>query len=99
MSEVLQIRLKRSVIGRIQKHRVIVNTLGLRKINQVVRLKDTPQVRGMIGKVSYLLDVEGLSPKPAKKEKSPDKQQSISAVKKEKEVEGTSDDTEKGHTE
>lgn len=65
MSKDLQIVLKKSTIGRTKKHRVIVNTLGLRKINQMVRHKDTPQIRGMINKVSYLLDVQEISVKPA----------------------------------
>jgi large subunit ribosomal protein L30 len=49
----------KSVIGRIQSHRDCVRGLGLRRIRQSVEVQDTPAVRGMINKVSYLLKVEG----------------------------------------
>jgi large subunit ribosomal protein L30 len=49
----------KSVIGRIESHRACVRGLGLRRINQTVELQDTPEVRGMINKVNYLLKVEG----------------------------------------
>ena len=67
MSKVLRIMLKKSIIGRTKKHRVVVDSLGLRKINQEVQVKDTPQIRGMIKKVSYLLDVEDISPENEQK--------------------------------
>lgn len=57
MANKLQITLKRSLIGRPETHRVIVKTLGLRKVNQTVVHDDNPSIRGMINKVSYLLDV------------------------------------------
>ena len=40
-------------------HRLCVKGLGLRRLNHTVELADTPAVRGMINKVSYLLKVEG----------------------------------------
>jgi large subunit ribosomal protein L30 len=49
----------KSLIGRIESHRACVRGLGLRRINQTVELQDTPEVRGMINKVNYLLKVEG----------------------------------------
>ena len=58
MSRALRITLKRSIIGRPGKHRRVVQSLGLRKLNSEVVLRDTPQVRGMIEKVSHLLEVE-----------------------------------------
>jgi len=58
MSRALRITLKRSIIGRPGKHRRVVQSLGLRKLNSEVVLRDTPQVRGMIQKVSHLLEVE-----------------------------------------
>lgn len=58
MSRALRITLRRSVIGRPGKHRRVVQSLGLRKLNSEVVLRDTPQVRGMIEKVSHLLEVE-----------------------------------------
>ncbi len=54
----LKIQLKRSLIGRRKNHRRIVRALGLGKVNSTVIQNDTPQIRGMINKVSYLLDVE-----------------------------------------
>ena len=52
------ITLRRSPIGTPQKHRRVLSGLGLRKIRQTVTRPDTPQVRGMIGKVGYLLEVQ-----------------------------------------
>ena len=51
--------LVRSLIGTRKDHRATVRGLGLRRLNHTVELADTPQVRGMIAKVSYLLKVEG----------------------------------------
>ena len=52
------ITLRRSPIGTPQKHRLVLSGLGLRKIRQSVNRPNTPQVRGMIGKVGYLLEVQ-----------------------------------------
>jgi large subunit ribosomal protein L30 len=52
------ITLRRSPIGTPQKHRRVLSGLGLRKIRQTVTRPNTPQVRGMIGKVGYLLEVQ-----------------------------------------
>lgn len=54
----LRIKLIRSNIGRIEKHRRTVEALGLKKIGQVVEKKDTPQIRGMINTVDFMLEVE-----------------------------------------
>ncbi len=54
----LKIRLKRSLSGRIEKHRRTIKALGLRKVNSEVVHNDTPQIRGMIRQVAYLLEVE-----------------------------------------
>jgi large subunit ribosomal protein L30 len=48
----------RSVINTRESHRATVLGLGLRRINHTVELQDTPAVRGMINKVSYLLRCE-----------------------------------------
>lgn len=58
MSKTLSITLRKSTIGRPEKHRRVVRSLGLRKLNKTVVLKDTPAVRGMIQKVSHMLEVE-----------------------------------------
>ncbi len=54
----LRIKLVRSKIGRIEKHKRTIEALGLRKIGQVVEKKDTPQIRGMINQVDFMLEVE-----------------------------------------
>ncbi|KGK89298.1 50S ribosomal protein L30 [bioreactor metagenome] len=54
----LKITLKRSTIGRRKDQIATVTALGLKKIGKTVEHDDTPQIRGMINKVSYLLDVE-----------------------------------------
>ena len=55
----LTVQLVRSVAGTRESHRATVRGLGLRRIRQTVELMDTPAVRGMIEKVSYLVRVEG----------------------------------------
>lgn len=54
----LKITLKKSLIGRKDSHIATVNALGLRKIGKIVEHEGTPQIKGMINKVSYLLEVE-----------------------------------------
>jgi len=55
----LKLQLVRSLIGTRESHRATVRGLGLRRINSVSELEDTPAVRGMINKVSYLVKVVG----------------------------------------
>jgi len=57
MNKELTVTLKKSGIGRPKKHRLTLKTLGLNKLHKTVVLKDTPQVRGMINKVSHLVRV------------------------------------------
>ncbi len=54
----LKITLKKSCNGRLEKHKKTVQALGLRKIHQSVTLTETPQIVGMVNKISYMLDVE-----------------------------------------
>jgi len=54
----LKITLQKSLIGRSEKQRVIVKTLGLKKVNSQVIHEDVPQIRGMIKKVSHLVKME-----------------------------------------
>jgi large subunit ribosomal protein L30 len=54
----IRITLVKSVHGRLQSHRDTVRGLGLRRMRHSVELDDTPQVRGMINKVAYMLKVE-----------------------------------------
>jgi large subunit ribosomal protein L30 len=55
----IRVKLVRSTAGCDADHRATVRGLGLRKLRQTVELVDTPSVRGMIEKVSYLVRVEG----------------------------------------
>ncbi|MFW8566610.1 50S ribosomal protein L30 [Orrella sp. 11846] len=53
----IKVKLVRSVIGTKADHRDTVRGLGLRRLNSSRVLNDTPEVRGMIRKVDYLLEV------------------------------------------
>ena len=53
----LTVKLVKSVNGTRESHRATVRGLGLRKLNSEYTLEDTPAVRGMINKVSYLVKV------------------------------------------
>ncbi|MEY2781756.1 MAG: ribosomal protein [Pseudomonadota bacterium] len=55
--QTLKVQLVRSPIGTKQSHRDTVRGLGLRKIGSVRELQDTPAVRGMINKISYMVKV------------------------------------------
>lgn len=55
----VKLQLVRSLIGTRESHRATVRGLGLRRINSISELQDTPAVRGMINKVSYLVKVIG----------------------------------------
>ncbi len=57
----LQVTLRRSPHGRIQSHRHCAAGLGLRRMHQTVLVDDTPENRGMIRKISYMLDVQEAS--------------------------------------
>lgn len=57
MSNVIKVKLVKSLIGTKQSHRDTVRGLGLRRMNSVSELQDTPSVRGMINRVSYLVKV------------------------------------------
>jgi len=56
-TKTIKVKLVKSPIGCKQSHRDTVRGLGLRKLNSVRELQDTPAVRGMVNKVSYLLQV------------------------------------------
>ncbi len=61
MAPTLKITQVRSTIGEKPKTRATVRTLGLRRIRHTVERPDTPAVRGMVAKVSHLVDVEEVS--------------------------------------
>ena len=54
----IKVQLVKSLIGTKSSHRATVRGLGLRKMNSFSVLEDSPAVRGMIAKVSYLLKCE-----------------------------------------
>ena len=57
MAKTVKVTLIKGLIGTRETHRATVRGLGLRGINSVSELEDTPSVRGMINKVSYLVKV------------------------------------------
>lgn len=54
----LKVTLTKSTSGRLASHKACVKGLGLRRIRHTVEVMDTPENRGMINKVSYMLAVE-----------------------------------------
>jgi large subunit ribosomal protein L30 len=57
MANTIKVQLVKGLIGTRESHRATGRGLGLRGINSVRELEDTPAVRGMINKVSYLVKV------------------------------------------
>lgn len=53
--KMLKVTLVRSTNGRLKNHKACVRGLGLRRINHTVEVKDTPENRGMINKVNYMV--------------------------------------------
>ncbi len=58
MAKKLKVTLVKSLNGRLESHQQCVRGLGIRKIHQTKEVLDTPENRGMINKVNYLLKVE-----------------------------------------
>ncbi len=61
----LKITWKKSSIGRNQKQRRIIKSLGLRRLNHSVVHRSTPTIRGMVNKTIHMLHVEELDSLPA----------------------------------
>jgi len=57
MAEQLTVTLVKSGIGRPEKHRLVLQGLGLNKLNKSVVLKNTPEIRGMINKIAHMVKV------------------------------------------
>lgn len=57
-NKTLRVTQVRSINGRLKSHKACVAGLGLRRIGHTVQVEDTPSVRGMINRVSYLVRVE-----------------------------------------
>ena len=58
MAETLKVTLVRSSIGKNKKIRATLKGLGLTKLNKTVILKNTPAIRGMVNKVSYMVRID-----------------------------------------
>lgn len=56
--KVVRITLVKSPIGYSKRHKATVRALGLRRMHQTVEQEDTPSLRGMLSKVSHLVEVE-----------------------------------------
>jgi large subunit ribosomal protein L30 len=54
----LKLTLVRSLNGRLKKHKACARGLGIRKMHNSIEVIDTPENRGMINKISYMLKVE-----------------------------------------
>ncbi|MEO8224380.1 MAG: 50S ribosomal protein L30 [Gammaproteobacteria bacterium] len=54
----VKLTLVKSKFGRLKSHRACVSGLGLRRMHQSVVVADTPENRGMINRISYMLRVE-----------------------------------------
>lgn len=58
-NKTVRVTLKKSLIGRLESHKACVRGLGLKRIGHTVEVEDTPSTRGMINKVSYMVQVVG----------------------------------------
>lgn len=58
MADMIKVTLVKSGIGRDKKIRETLRGLGLTKLNRTVTLKNTPAIRGMINKVSFMVRIE-----------------------------------------
>jgi len=54
----VKVTLVRSFHGRLKNHKACVRGLGIRRMHQTVEVKDTPENRGMINKINYMLRIE-----------------------------------------
>ena len=54
----LKVTLVKSMNGRLAAHKACVSGLGIRRMHHTVEVADTPENRGMINKVSYMLKIE-----------------------------------------
>ena len=56
-SKLLKIKLNKSGIGRMNKHKLCIKGLGFRKLNQVVSIEDTSSNRGMVNKIRDMIEI------------------------------------------
>jgi large subunit ribosomal protein L30 len=60
MAKAIRVKLVRSMVGRPEKHRKVLRSLGLTRMHKTVTLYDTPQILGAIRKVKHMLEVRQL---------------------------------------
>ena len=58
MADTIKVTLVKSGIGRDKKIRETLRGLGLTKLHRTVTLKNTPAIRGMVNKVSFMVRIE-----------------------------------------
>jgi len=58
MSSQIEIKLVKSLNGRLPEHKLVAAALGLKRIRQAVVKPDTPVIRGMVQKIDYLVEVK-----------------------------------------
>ena len=58
MAGKINVTLKKSMIGKPENQRKVLRGMGLNKMNKTVQLENTPAIRGMIQKVSHLVEAE-----------------------------------------
>jgi large subunit ribosomal protein L30 len=59
MGKTIKVTQVRSSNGRLQSHKDTARGLGLRRMHHTVEVQDTPEVRGMINRIAYMIKVEG----------------------------------------
>ena len=53
----LKIQYVRSAIGSPDKHKLVIKSLGFKRLNQVLNCVDTPAIRGMVAQVPHLVRI------------------------------------------
>lgn len=64
-NKTVRVTLVRSIHGRLKKHQACARGLGLRRIRQSVEVADTPENRGMMRKIAYMLEFDSAPAKAA----------------------------------
>ena len=55
--QTITIKLVKSGIGRMKNHKLCIKGLGIKKLNQILTIEDTPSNRGMINKISDMIEI------------------------------------------
>ena len=55
----MTIKLVKSGIGRMKRHKLCIKELGFKKLNQTVRVLDTPSNRGLVNRISDMIEIQG----------------------------------------